>query len=187
MKIRSYLLLTGLILLTCSFKIGYTWAQAWVDDKVLSKKELSRIITKHVEQPNLTLVLLSKKHLIKTPSNGSTYLHCYLINNTDTSTLIERADATITKFSTEIYKNHTWQLFQTDIGSSCGNSYWTQELEKGKALSIQLDHAENGPIRVLFRIKYEHNGTKIYSNTIKVDIDKKNYDRAGKPLKRPVL
>src|SRR5215218_8682014 len=98
----------------------------------------------------LTLVLMNRKDLITTPSNGNTYLRCYLINNTDTTAIIGRADATITGFSTEILKNNIWQHFQRPIVPTCGNSYWTQKLESKKTLPIQLDHAENGPVKVPF-------------------------------------
>ena len=120
---------------------------------------------------------MTKKDLITTPSNGNTYLRCYLVNNTDTTTTIERADATITGFSTEILKNKVWQHFQSDMVSSCGNSSWIQKLEKGQCLSIQIDHAENGPVRIPFRIKYMRNDTVLYSNIITVNIDERNYNR----------
>jgi hypothetical protein len=128
----------------------------------------------------LSLVLMSKKDLITTPSNGNSYLQCFLINNTDTIVSISRADATIVGFSTEILKDKVWQHFQKDLVVSCGNSFWIQKLGEQEVLSIQLDHAESGNIKIPFRIKYTHNGTALYSNAIMVDIDQKNYDRVGK-------
>lgn len=183
MNFNKTLYFLALFIFTCSFKIGYSWAQALVDEKVFSEVELQKSVLKRVKSAELTLVLMSKKNLITTPSNGNTYLHCYLINHTDTTALIGRADATITGFSTEILKNEIWQSFQRPIYSGCGNSYWTQELESKQALSIQVDHAESGPIKVPFRIKYNHNDTVIYSNVITVDIDQNNYDRVGKRKK----
>jgi hypothetical protein len=180
MNRNKILFFLGLLILTSSFKIGYDWAQAWVDDKVLLESELPKKIVKKIKSPDLTLVLMTKKDLITTPSNGNTYLRCYLINLTDTTATIGRSDATITGFSTEILKDNIWQHFQHPIGSGCGNSYWTQKLERKQVLSIQVDHAENGPIKVPFRIKYTHNNIVIYSNVISVDIDQKNYDRVGK-------
>ena len=179
MNLNKTLFLLGLLILTCSFKIGYDWAQAWVDDKVLSESELPKSVIKKIKTPELTLVLMTKKNIITTPSNGNTYLRCYLINHTDTTAIIGRSDATITGFSTEILKDNIWQHFQHPIGSGCGNSYWTQKLDSKKVLSVQIDHAENGPIKVPFRIKYNHNNEVIYSNVINVDIDQKNYDRVG--------
>ena len=183
MKLKNAILFIGLFLLTSSFKIGYDWAQAWVDDTIISKADLPKSVLRQIKQPALTLVLMTKKHLISTPLNGNTYLQCYLINNTDTTSIIERSDATITGFSTEILKDNIWQHFQHPIGSGCGNSNWTQNLERKKTLSIKVDHAENGPIKVPFRIKYNHNHRVIYSNEITVDIDQKNYDRVGKQSK----
>ena len=169
----------GLLTLTFSNTIGYDWTQAWVGDKILSEAELPKSVLKKVKPSGLTLVLMTRKDLITTPSNGNTYLRCYLINQTDTTAIIGRSDATITGFSTEILKDGIWQPFQSSMGSSCGNSYWAQKLDSRQVLSIQVDHAESGPIQVPFRIKYHHNGMAIYSNTISVDIDQKNYDRVG--------
>lgn len=183
MKLKNDILFIGLFLLTSSFKIGYDWAQASVDNTVISKTDLPKSALRQIKQPALTLVLMTKKHLIITPSNGNTYLRCYLINNTDSTSIIERADATITGFSTEILKDKVWQHFQHPISSRCGNSYWKQNLAKNKILSIKIDHVENGPIKVPFRIKYNHNNRVIYSNEITVDIDQKNYDRVGKQSK----
>ncbi len=179
MKFKFSILLAGLFTLTCSFGIGYNWAQAWVDEIIISKVDLSKSVRQKIDKKKLTLILLTKKNLITTKSNGNTYLRCFLINDTDTVAIIGRSDATITGFSTEIFKDKVWQHFQQNIGSGCGNSYWTQKLESQKALSIQLDHAENGPIKVPFRLKYNHNETLIYSNVITVDIDQKNFDRVG--------
>jgi hypothetical protein len=183
MKFKYSILLVGLLALTSSFGIGYDWAQAWVNDIVISKVDLSKTVRKQITQKELTLIVLTKKDLTTTPSNGNTYLRCYLINNTDTTTLIGRSDATITGFSTEVFKDKVWQHFQRPMGSGCGNSYWTQKLETQNVLSIQLDHAENGPIKIPFRVKFNHNDTIIYSNVITVDIDKKNFDRVGKSKK----
>lgn len=169
-----------LLIFTCSFKTGYYWVQAWVNDKVISENELPKPIVKKIKSPGLILILRSKKDVITTPSNGNTYLQCYLVNHTDTTATIRRADATITGFFTEIRKDGVWQLFQRPPGPVCGNSFWSQKLEKNNVLSIEIDHAENGPIKVPFRIKYNHHGRLIYSNVITVDIDQKNYDRVGR-------
>ena len=180
MKIKIIIGLSALLVLITSFTTGYDWAQAWVQNTILHKSNLPEIVQKQIKRKGVSLVLLTKKYLIITQFNGNTYLQCFLINNTDSIVSINRADATIVGFSTEILKDKVWQHFQRDIGSSCGNSYWFQKLGDQQALSIQLDHAESGDIKIPFRIKYIYNGTVIYSNSIMVDIDQKNYDRVGK-------
>ncbi|MEX8548619.1 MAG: hypothetical protein V5804_13535 [Mucilaginibacter sp.] len=183
MKHKLSIFVILIFILTSSFSVGYNWAQAWVDDATITKSNLSKPILSQVTEKHLTLIVLTKKYLIKTASNGNTYLHCYLVNGTDTTTSIGRADATITGFSTEILKDSIWQQFQLPINSDCGNSYWTQKLKIKTALSIRLDHNEIGPIRVPFRIRFDHNNNVIYSNIITVDIDQKNYDRVGNSKK----
>jgi hypothetical protein len=180
MNVKRATLLIGVSLSICSFTSGYNWAQAWVDDNVLSEQELPQSVQAHVRRPALAVVLLPKKDLLTTQPNGNTYLRCYLINHADSTASIGRADATITGFTTEIRKDNTWQPFQRPIGVSCGNSYWTQKLESKQVLAIQLDHSEDGSLKVPFRIKYKHYDTVIYSNVITVDIDQHNYDRVGK-------
>lgn len=161
-----------------SFIEGYTWTQAWVDKRILLKNELPKLVLEGLKKPGLTLTLRTKNELITTYV-GNIYLQCFLINNTDTTVTIPRSDATIAGFHTEIYKNGVWVKFQKPLEAGCGNSDWQQKLQSQQVLSIQLEHAENGPIEVPFRIRYHYFDRLIYSNIIKVTIDQKNYDRVG--------
>lgn len=174
------LLVIFLFVLSTSFTTGVDWVQAWVQNTILKRSNLPKTVQKQIKHKGLSLILLSKKGLIINPSNGNAFLQCFLINNTDSIVAINRADATIVGFSTEIMKDKVWQHFQKDIVAGCGNSDWFQKLGVQEALSIQLDHSESGSIKIPFRIKYIHNDTIIYSNAILVDIDQKNYNRVGK-------
>lgn len=179
-KFKFTVLLVFILTFTSSFSIGYVWVQAWVEDIDFSKTELPKSLRKQIAKKELTLILLSKKDLITTPLNGNTYLKCYLVNNTDSIALIGRADHTLRGFSTEVFKDQKWQHFQGEIGPSCGNSYWTQNLSSNKVLSLQVDHSESGSIKIPFRARWKHNDLVIYSNEIMIDIDQKNFDRIGK-------
>jgi hypothetical protein len=178
MKTKLIFLVIAIFVLTTSFKTTYDWAQAWVEEKVLNKTELSWALRKDSKPKTLALILLTKKDLF-VMKNGNKFLNCYLINNTDSTTLIRRADATINDFSSEIFKDNGWKEFQIAYPVTCGNSYWTQELASQKMLSIHYDHNEKGNIQVPFRLKFLHNKKAIYSNEIIVDIDQENFDRVG--------
>jgi hypothetical protein len=156
---------------------GSDWTQAWVDKKILTKMELRQDVLKRLVKNSVTLVLLPKTEMRKM-KNGNMFLKCFLVNNTPRSLEVARADATIQGFTTEIHKNGEWLTFQYDLGlitPSCGNSFWLQKLEPGKALSIECDHMETGELEVAFRLRYTAGNTVIYSNAIKVEIDEASY------------
>lgn len=178
MKLLTTILVASVFVLCTAFVEGYTWTQAWVDKRILSKNELPKPVFDEVKKSELIVVLRSKKELIVSHI-GNRFLRCYLINNSDTAVVVPRSDATIAGFFKEIYKNGAWVKFQKPLDSNCGNSAWKQKLNSRQVLSIDLDHDEDGPIEVPFRIRYDYFGRTIYSNIIMVDIDEKNYDRVG--------
>jgi hypothetical protein len=172
-KLLIVFLFFGAVCFARQSPTGYDWFQAWVDKKILSRYELRPDVLKRLSRNSIKLVLLPKTE-IHEMKNGNTYLKCYLINNTWQSISIQRSDATIQGFTTEIYKNGQWLTFQFDLGlitPRCGNSFWRQKLNSGKSLFIKFDHMEAGNQEVLFRLKYNFGKKVIYSNSIKVEID----------------
>jgi hypothetical protein len=177
MKTKYLFIAITIFIISSSFKITRDWAQAWVDDKVSHKTELSWAVRKHTKPKTLALILLPKEDLaIK--KNGNKYLKCYLINNTDSISLIKRSGNTI-DFTSEIYKDKTWQHYQKGLPAWCGNSFWTQKLDSQKMLSIRYDHPDSGSVNVSFRLKFLHDKKPIYSNEIIVNINQKSFDRIG--------
>jgi hypothetical protein len=165
--------------LTVSFTVNYEWAKAWVDKSILEISDLKIDIKKQIKEKSLTLILLPKNELITT-AKGNTYLKGFLVNNTDTTSVISRLDAVLKGCSTEILKDGIWQTFQNLSLPGCGNSNWKQNLIPQGVLSIRYDHSESGPLKVLFRIKFNHDKKVIYSNEIMIDLDQENYDRVGR-------
>jgi hypothetical protein len=148
-------------------------AKGWVE-RVINPDSLDQLAIKHSKAKHLTLVLLPiKNQVIKT--NGNAYLKCYLINNTDTTSSINRSDATISELNSEICINNKWVTFQTDRGSTCGRSYWIQKVNTQYSLDINFEWRTPGEVKLPFRLVYSHQGKHIYSNSIQIKIPKDFY------------
>lgn len=155
---------------------GYEWAQAWVQEKTLLRSALPRRVQDRKNQNTLEIHLQPLEDCYRM-TNGNTFLKAYLLNNTDTVTVLTRADATLPEINSQILIGSTWQSFQKASPVSCGNSYWKQTLGREQALLLHYDHNERGSIQVFFRLNFIQGGHTIYSNPISVQIDEAAYHR----------
>ena len=148
-------------------------AKGWVE-KIVTPDSLEAFAKKNAKTKQLSLSLLPIDK-IATMENGEKYLKCYLINNSDTTSIISRADATISGLNSEVRINNKWVSFQTDRGSTCGNSYWKQKLIEGYSLYINFEWQYSKGVKVPFRLSFSHDGKLIRSNEIQVRIPKEAY------------
>jgi hypothetical protein len=117
-----------------------------------------------------SVILYVPKHYQVERKNGGKYIKLYLINLSDSTLTLQRIDATIGRFSAEIYIDNQWLEFQNTKGSSCGNSYWKGKLKPDHFAAIEVS---NEPLVVgdhkrKMRIVYDHYNHKIFSKEIEV-------------------
>jgi len=122
---------------------------------------------KHLLDTKAILLVIPNDYQIEWP-NGNKFIKIYLLNLTDSTLKIPRIDATIDHFSAEILIENEWIEFQTTLGSSCGNSYWTDKLDSKHVLEFQVgnDSLLVGDKSYKIRIVYDHFGTRFISNTV---------------------
>jgi hypothetical protein len=139
--------------------------------KVVATDSLNLTIQQQSRPHHLSLVLSPLKKLSSSPADLEE-LTCFLINNTDTTTLVSREDDTISKLQSEIFIKNKWILFQYSSGSDCGNSYWKQKLNAKHSFVINFGWKYAGKVKLPLRLVYNHQGKTIYSNNIQVMISR---------------
>lgn len=172
MKVIAALLLSYVFIYSSNDFINLE-AKGWVEE-IIRLDSLEVLVKKNAKAKQLSLSLLPIHELVSM-ENGDKYLKCYLINNSDTTSIINRADATISGVNSEIRINNKWVSFQTDRGSTCGNSYWKQKLIHDHALYINFEWQYSKGVKVPFRLSFSHDGKLIRSNEIQVRIPKEAY------------
>lgn len=115
--------------------------------------------------------------------NGNRYIAAYLINNTKDSVSISRADATLSGIQTEIKLGNEWKLFQINMGSSCGNSYYSMKLAPGNYLSLQIENRVVGNKKVKYRVIAYVGKKRIVSNDTDIYVSNDLIKVAGTPIK----
>lgn len=142
--------------------------------KVVATDSLNLTIQQQSRPNQLSLVLSPLKKLSSSPADLEE-LTCFLINNTDTTTLVSREDATISNLQSEVFIKNKWTRFQYYRGSECGNSYWKQKLNAKHSFVIIFGWKYAGKVKLPLRLVYNHQGKTIYSNNIKVMISRDAY------------
>lgn len=117
-----------------------------------------------------TVLLYVPKHYQVERENGNKYIKLYLINLTDSTLTLPRIDATIGRFSAEIFIDNQWKEFQNTKGSSCGNSYWKGKLKPEYVAAIEVPNGSLivGDLKRKMRIVYYHYEHKVFSNEIEI-------------------
>lgn len=156
-----------LIATTFSFRAEQATGNAWVKEKI-AVSSLPDEVKKLAAPHQLSLVLLGKKHRIMKTS-GRQYLKCYLVNHTGKTVSIHRADEKIGGIMAQVRENNTWVTYQVSGPVFCGNSYWTQTLEKEKCLLVYYDYAPKTSEKVSLRLVFGAFGDTIYSNAITIE------------------
>jgi hypothetical protein len=161
------------------------YASAWVQSEgrdmieQRSIKENAQLVQLNIK--GLQLYIPDNPYILM--PNGNKFIQAYLINNTKDSVTVDIIDATVNFFETEIKSGESWKLFQKNMGSSCGNSYYKMQLAPGKYLSLQVVDNSSGSLEVPYRIAISANGTKVVSNETKVHISEALLNLAGTPIK----
>jgi hypothetical protein len=150
-----------------------TEAKGWVE-RVIGLDSLDQTYIKHSLAKRLSLVLLPIKNQVIT-KNGNRYLKCYLVNNTDTTSSINRSGATISDLNSEVRVKNKWVSFQTDKAATCTRSFWIQKLNKKYSLDINFVWQFLGEVTLPLRLVYKHQGKLIYSNQIDVKVPDEVY------------
>ncbi len=163
------------------------YTSAWVTklgrdhDGQLSNKLLPSLV--YDLKAKISLVIPEREAFLK-HKNGNAYIKLYLINPSSDTLAVDREDATVSGVSTEIYVDGVWKIFQSKIGSSCGNSYWTMKLNPQHYLYLELEDKAEGPIKVLYRVRLKTTKYEVVSNPISTNITSDLLQLAGtKPPK----
>jgi hypothetical protein len=154
-------------------------------NKVIATDSLDKNIREQSSPKKLSLVLKPLK-MLTSYLRYSEELQCFLINNTDTTTMISREDGTISHFESELFIKNKWIRFHWYDAATCGNSYWKQKLSAGHSLDINFGWRYVGKIKLPMRLSYNHQGKVIYSNTIPVMVSRDVYSYVKKNNKRPM-
>jgi hypothetical protein len=104
--------------------------------------------------------------------NGNRFIQILLINNSDTSVPILRADATILGLSCFVKAGNEWILLRGGTIVSCGNSFFTDSLPKKSLMTIQLDNVDHGDgnIKIPFKVKFLLDDQVIESNEVTIKL-----------------
>lgn len=133
-----------------------------------------------LKDTELSLYIPSENDL-KLP-NGNKYILAYLVNKSDSISLIDRADATIWPIETQIQVNGEWKNFQISMGSSCGNSYFKSKLPPTSYYTLYIERPKEGSISTNYRVKMKIGEKDIFSNTCVIQLPQSEIDKAGKPI-----
>jgi len=164
---KQLLFLLFVVFTGISFAQEKPTGNAWVKKK-MSISTLPGEVKNMAPAQKLSLVLLGKNYRIIKPS-GRQYLLCYLVNHTGKNINISRADEKLNGLTAEIFENKKWVIYQVSSRVFCGNSFWTQTLEKGKALLIYYDYAPKTSEKTMLRLAFGSLGSVLYSNTIAIE------------------
>ncbi len=141
------------------------------------------------EKKNIFLYI--PNHFYQKEKNGNLYFQFFIVNNSADTILIPRIDATVDNISSAvscINSNDTsrqWLLFQqTSKMVECGNSFWTMKLPPKTAIKTQIDseYLNLGDTTFDYRLELTLGNQKITSNSVKINLMKKQVPFLGKPF-----
>lgn len=165
---------------------------AWREAKVWNINTFSidsNSILKCLSQKQKNLFLYIPNHYYNKEKNGNEYFQFFIVNNSKDTILIPSLDDIINNISTSISyisqvdTSQHWLSFQeTDKVVECGNSNWTMKLPPKRAIKSQIesDYLYLGDTTVNYRIELTFGKQKIVSNTIKINLMKKQLPYLGK-------
>ncbi|GAB4048752.1 hypothetical protein [Spirosoma litoris] len=157
------------------------WVKSDIDFKQYKRHEqfpTSQLPTYIKPKANAVSLLWTKS------DSGALYKEGFLINSTNDTVHIDRADATIAHIRTEVYTKGEWLTLQKDRGSSCGNSYRTMSLAPKHYILVQLDQL-SGPMKVPYRIVVQVNGKDVLSEPTTVHLFPALLNLAGTEFTEP--
>lgn len=130
-------------------------------------------------------------HFYESKKNGNEYFLFYIVNNSNDSVKIPCLDAIINNISSSVSypaKSDTlpqWFVFQgTCALVECGNSYWARKLPPHTAIEseIESDYTGMGDTTVDYRLELRLGKELISSNSIKINLMKKQLLYLGKNI-----
>lgn len=159
------------------------YTKAWVErDKDYTEEKEVKADKVLAKLKNAGVQLYIPQNPDTTRPNGDKYIKAFLINNSTDSVSLDRIDATIA-VQTEIRIDGKWKLFQKNMGSSCGNSYYKRKLPAKKYLSLIIEIRDGGSIKVPYRSIVYVNNKQIISNETEIYVTPKLIELAGTPIK----
>lgn len=167
---------------------------AWREAIAWSKKVLpvdSNAILKCLCSEKKNMFLYIPNHFYNKEKNGGLNFQFFIVNNSADTIHIPRIDATVDNISSAISginNNNTsrqWLSFQqTPKIVECGNSFWTMKLPPQTAIKMQIEseYLNLGDTTVYYRLELTLGEQKIISNSIKINLMKKQLPFLGKPF-----
>ncbi|QMW04277.1 hypothetical protein [Spirosoma foliorum] len=142
------------------------WVKSDIDFKHYKRQEQFPVnqLPAYLKPKANTVSLLMAK-----PDSSILYKAAFLINATNDTVHIDRADATIAHIRTEVYTKGQWLTLQKDRGACCGNSYRTMSLAPKHYVLLQIDQL-SGPMKVPYRIVVQVNGKDVLSEPTTVHL-----------------
>lgn len=135
----------------------------------------------------LTFLYIPNHFYIK-EKNGNEYYKFFIVNNSTDTINIPFLDAVVNNISSSISLHSNsdplqqWVSFQqTDRLVDCGNSYWTMKLPPKQAIEshIESQYIGLGDTTVEYRLELNLDNRKIASNSIKINLMKKQLPYLG--------
>ncbi len=139
---------------------------AWV--KYVDQVDINSALYKSLKNKTGLIFHIPAKYQVIKP-NGNRYIQIYLFNLTDSIVSLPRMDATIDQVESELYLNRNWVKVKEVMPATCGNSYWTQNLEPNEYLSIQIENYDMalGKVKVRQKIKLKVGNQILESRVVK--------------------
>ena len=167
---------------------------AWREAKAWHNKTFavdSNAIVQCLCTTRKNVFLYIPNHFYIREKNGNEYFLFYIVNNSSDTVEIPCLDAIINNISSSVSypsKNDTlqqWLVFQgTCAIVECGNSRWTRKLPPHTAIEseIESDYTGMGDTTVDYRLELRLGKQLIISNSIKINLMKKQLPYLGKSI-----
>lgn len=105
------------------------------------------------------------------------YFICYLVNNTDSTYLVNRQDGSLIMIREALNEKGSWTPIEYWVYSGCGNSYFNPlELKSGNAVKIPMQKY-SGDFNTQIRLKFKNRGQIIYSDPYSGSINKSLFQK----------
>lgn len=167
---------------------------AWREAIAWSRKTFptdSNAIIKCLCNEKKNVFLYIPHHFNYIEKTWNQYFQFFIVNNSTDTIPIPRFDATIDNIGSSVSSiskdsvSQQWLSFQqTSKLIECGNSFWTMKLPPHTAITSQIesDYLNLGDTSVYYRLELTLGKQKIISNSIKINLMKKQLPFLGKPF-----
>ena len=152
------------------------WVKEDIDLKnhVRNEQRSNQLLPPHIKpEPESITLLFDSLNLASALDKRA-----FLINTTNDTVFVNRADATLANVRTEVYIKNQWLVLQKDRGASCGNSYWKMPLAPNHHLIVQIAPL-SGSVKVPYQLIVEVNGKDVISKTTMTDLNQPLLNLAG--------